>query len=379
MNRRSFLRNAALAASFAAVNPVRAISAAATVARPASKSGRMRLSFEPYELKLRHAFNLARYQRTTTPDVLCTITLDGITGYGEASMPPYLGESVKSVTEFLSRLDLAQFADPFRIEDIHDYMDSVAPDNRAAKACVDIALHDLTGKIMGQPWHKIWGLNPEKAPCTSFTIGIDKPDVVMQKVREAEPYKVLKVKMGLDNDRQTVEIIRSMTDVPLCVDVNQGWNDRRQALDMCHWLKEQGCIFVEQPFDKAAIDDTAWLTQHSPLPIIADEFLQRLPDVSRAAGAYSGINIKLMKSTGMHEAYQMATLARAMGMKVMLGCMTETSCAVSAAAQLAPLADFADLDGNLLITNDRFSGMKIVNGKVTLPDLPGIGVTPVNA
>ena len=379
MNRRSFLRNAALAASFAAVNPARAFSAAATAARPASKSGRMRLTFEPYELKLRHAFNLARYQRTTTPDVLCTITLDGITGYGEASMPPYLGESVKSVSEFLSRLDLAQFADPFRIEDIHDYMDSVAPDNRAAKACVDIALHDLTGKIMGQPWHKIWGLNPEKAPCTSFTIGIDKPDVVRQKVREAEPYKVLKVKMGLDNDRQTVEIIRSMTDVPLCVDANQGWTDRRQALDMCHWLKEQGCLFVEQPFDKAAIDDTAWLTQHSPLPIIADEFLQRLPDVSRAAGAYSGINIKLMKSTGMHEAYQMATLARAMGMKVMLGCMTETSCAVSAAAQLAPLADFADLDGNLLITNDRFSGMKIVNGKVTLPDLPGIGVTPVNA
>lgn len=379
MNRRSFLRNAALAASFAAVNPVRALSDAAMAARPASKSGRMRLTFEPYELKLRHAFNLARYQRTTTPDVLCTITLDGITGYGEASMPPYLGESVKSVSEFLSRLDLAQFADPFRIEDIHDYMDSVAPDNRAAKACVDIALHDLTGKIMGQPWHKIWGLNPEKAPCTSFTIGIDKPDVVRQKVREAEPYKVLKVKMGLDNDRQTVEIIRSMTDVPLCVDVNQGWTDRRQALDMCHWLKEQGCIFVEQPFDKAAIDDTAWLTQHSPLPIIADEFLQRLPDVSHAAGAYSGINIKLMKSTGMHEAYQMATLARAMGMKVMLGCMTETSCAVSAAAQLAPLADFADLDGNLLITNDRFSGMKIVNGKITLPDLPGIGVTPVNA
>lgn len=378
MNRRSFLRNATLAATFAAVSPARTFSAASgPVTRPA-KPGRMHLSFEPYELKLRHAFNLARYQRTTTPDVLCTITLDGITGYGEASMPPYLGESVKSVTEFLSRLDLAQFADPFHIEDIHEYMDSVAPDNRAAKACVDIALHDLTGKIMGQPWYKIWGLNPEKAPCTSFTIGIDKPDVVRQKVREAEPYKVLKVKMGLDNDRQTVEIIRSMTSVPLCVDVNQGWTDRQQALDMCHWLKEQGCLFVEQPFDKAAIDDTAWLTQHSPIPIIADEFLQRLPDVSRAAGAYSGINIKLMKSTGMHEAYQMATLARAMGMKVMLGCMTETSCAVSAAAQLAPLADFADLDGNLLITNDRFSGMKIVNGKVTLTDLPGIGVTPVN-
>lgn len=377
MNRRTFLRNAALAATFAAVSPAKAIATAGSHAAGPSVPGRMQLRFEPYELKLRHAFNLARYQRTTTPDVLCTITLDGITGYGEASMPPYLGESVKSVTEFLSRLDLSQFSDPFRIEDIHEYMDSVAPDNRAAKACVDIALHDLTGKIMGQPWYKIWGLNPEKAPCTSFTIGIDEPEVVRQKVDEAKPYKVLKVKMGLDNDRQTVDIIRSMTDVPICVDVNQGWTDRRQALDMCHWLKERGCLFVEQPFDKTALDDTAWLTQHSPIPIIADEFLQRLPDVSRAAGAYSGINIKLMKSTGMHEAYQMATLARAMGMEVMLGCMTETSCAVSAAAQLAPLADFADLDGNLLITNDRFSGMKIVNGKVTLSDRPGIGVIPV--
>ena len=129
--------------------------------------------------------------------------------------------------------------------------------------------------------------------------------------------------------------------------------------------------------DKAALDDTAWLRERSPLPIIADEFLQRLPDVRRAAEAYDGINIKLMKSTGMHEAYQMATLARALGLKVMLGCMTETSCAVSAAAQLAPLVDWADLDGNLLIANDIFDGMKIVDGKVTLPDRPGIGVVPI--
>lgn len=242
---------------------------------------------------------------------------------------------------------------------------------------MDIALHDLTGKIMNKPWHRIWGLSPEKTPHTSFTIGIDTTEVVRQKVKEASPYKVLKVKMGLDNDRQTVETIRSMTDAPLCVDVNQGWTDRVKALDMCHWLKEQGCMFVEQPFDKNAIDDTAWLTQHSPLPIIADEFLQRLPDVPRAVQAYSGINIKLMKSTGMHEAYQMAVLARALGLKVMLGCMTETSCAVSAAAQLAPMADYADLDGNLLITNDCFDGMKIVDGRVTLSDLPGIGVIPL--
>ncbi|MCM1348455.1 MAG: dipeptide epimerase [Firmicutes bacterium] len=377
MNRRSFLKSAAISATALAVAPTTTFSAAASPTRHSTLPGRLRLEFEPYELKLRHSFNLARSQRTVTPDVQCTITLDGITGYGEASMPPYLGESVESVTSFLSKLKLDQFTDPFRIEDIHEYMDSVAPDNRAAKAAVDIALHDLTGKIMNQPWHKIWGLNPQKCPHTSFTIGIDTEDVVRTKVREASPYKVLKVKMGLDNDRATVETIRSMTDVPICVDVNQGWTDRNEALDLCHWLKEQGCLFVEQPFDKAAIDDTAWLTERSPLPIIADEFLQRLPDVSRAAQAYSGINIKLMKSTGMHEAYQMATLARAMGLKVMLGCMTETSCAVTAAAQLSPLADFADLDGNLLITNDRFDGLKIVDGRITLPDRPGIGVTPL--
>jgi L-alanine-DL-glutamate epimerase-like enolase superfamily enzyme len=289
-------------------------------------------------------------------------------------MPPYLGESVESVTSFLSKLDLSQFTDPFRIEEIHDYMDSVAPDNRAAKASVDIALHDLLGKIMGQPWYKIWGLNPDKCPNTSFTIGIDTPEVVRQKVEEASPYRVLKVKMGLDNDKELVEIIRSMTDVPICVDANQGWNDKEKALEMCHWLAERNCLFVEQPMDKTAIDDTAWLRERSPLPIIADEFMQRLPDVKRAAQAYDGINIKLMKSTGMHEAYQMAVLARSLGMKVMLGCMTETSCAVTAAAQLAPLVDWADLDGNLLIANDRFEGIKIVDGKVTIPDRPGIGV-----
>jgi L-alanine-DL-glutamate epimerase-like enolase superfamily enzyme len=227
---------------------------------------------------------------------------------------------------------------------------------------------------MGQPWYKIWGLNPDKCPNTSFTIGIDTPEVVRQKVEEASPYRVLKVKMGLDNDKELVEIIRSMTDVPICVDANQGWNDKEKALEMCHWLAERNCLFVEQPMDKTAIDDTAWLRERSPLPIIADEFMQRLPDVKRAAQAYDGINIKLMKSTGMHEAYQMAVLARSLGMKVMLGCMTETSCAVTAAAQLAPLVDWADLDGNLLIANDRFEGIKIVDGKVTIPDRPGIGV-----
>ena len=375
MDRRKFLRNAALGAAVIA-SPI-SFSAFGGPTKKTGKLGRMKLSFEPYELKLRHSFNLAKYSRTTTPDVQVKIELDGIVGYGEASMPPYLGESVDSVTSFLSKLDISQFADPFRIEDIHEYMESIAPDNRAAKASVDIALHDLLGKIMGQPWYKIWGLNPENAPDTSFTIGIDKADVVRKKVDEASPYNVLKVKMGLDNDKELVNIIREKTNRPICVDANQGWDDKEKALEMCYWLAERNCLFVEQPMPKEKIDETAWLRERSPLPIIADEFLQRLPDVRRASQAYDGINIKLMKSTGMHEAYKMAVLARALGMKVMLGCMTETSCAVTAAAQLSPMVDWADLDGNLLIANDRFEGIKIVNGKVTIPDRPGIGVLPI--
>ena len=212
---------------------------------------------------------------------------------------------------------------------------------------------------------------------TSFSIGIDTEYVVRQKVLEAAPYKLLKVKMGLDNDQETVEVIKSMTDVPICVDVNQGWTNKEHALEMCYWLKDRGCIFVEQPFDKTMIDETAWLRERSPLPIIADEAFQRLPDIVKFKGVYDGINIKLMKSTGLYEAHKMVTLARALDMKVMIGCMTETSCAVTAAANLSPVVDFADLDGNLLIANDRFNGMTVENGKITLHDIPGIGITPI--
>lgn len=374
MDRRNFLKGTAL--GLVALSVPISLSAAEK-ARTVAKTGKLKLSFKPNELKLRHAFNLARNSRTTTPDVLVQLEYDGIVGYGEASMPPYLGESIESVTKFLGNLDLGQFNDPFRIEEILSYVDGTAPDNRAAKASVDIALHDLLGKIMGQPWYKIWGLSPEKTPNTSFTIGIDKADVVRQKVDEAAPYKVIKVKMGLDNDKELVEIIRSKTDKPLCVDANQGWTDKEKALDMCHWLKERGCMFVEQPFDKKMIDETAWLRERSPLPIIADEFCQRIPDVMRAYQVYDGINIKLMKSTGLHEAYKMAVLAKSLGMKLMIGCMTETSCAISAAAQLAPMADWVDLDGNLLIANDSFDGVKVVDGKITLTDKPGIGATPI--
>ncbi|MDE6137163.1 MAG: dipeptide epimerase [Muribaculaceae bacterium] len=374
MNRRKFLRTSILGTALA-MSPVSFSAFGAPTRRAAGKPGRLNLSFQPYELKLRHAFNLAKNQRTTTPGVQVQIEYDGLIGYGEASMPPYLGESVQSVTEFLGKLDLSQFSDPFRIEDIHAYMESVAPDNRAAKASVDIALHDLTGKIMGQPWYKIWGLNPATTPNTSYTISYQPDPAEMQReIDECAPFRVVKVKMGVGHDKEIVEALRRTSDVAICVDANQGWSDKEHALEMCHWLAERNCLFVEQPMPKEMIDETAWVRERSPLPIVADEFLQRLPDVQRAHGVYDAINIKLMKSTGMHEAYKMAVLARALGMKVMLGCMTETSCAVTAAAQLSPMVDWADLDGNLLIANDRFDGLKIVDGKVTIPDRPGIGV-----
>ncbi len=373
MNRRNFLRTSILGSALA-MSPI-SFSAFGSPTKQTGKTGCLNLRFQPYELKLRHAFNLAKNKRTTTPGVQVQIEYDGITGYGEASMPPYLGESVDSVCRLLSSLDLAQFTDPFRIEDIHAYMDSVAPDNRAAKASVDIALHDLLGKIMGQPWYKIWGLNPDNTPDTSYTISYQSdPGEMRKEIEECAPFKVVKVKMGTGHDKEIVETLRRTCDTPICVDANQGWNSKEQALEMCEWLSGQNCLFVEQPMPKEMIDETAWLRERSPLPLVADEFLQRLPDVTRAHGVYDAINIKLMKSTGLHEAHKMAVLARALGMKVMIGCMTETSCAVTAAAQLSPMVDWADLDGNLLIANDRFDGIKIVDGKVTIPDRPGIGV-----
>ncbi len=377
-NRRNFIRTSGLTA-IAGLSGIETVFAAMKK-KSTKKSGKgLVLRFIQYDLQLNHTFTIANSSRSSTPDMLTSIEFDGITGYGEASMPPYLGESVETATKFFSLLDLGQFHDPFQMDDILSYVDSVIPGNCAAKAAVDIALHDLVGKIMGQPWYKIWGFDPADTPNTSFTIGIDTMEMVRQKTLEATPYKILKVKLGQKTDREMIETIRSVTNVPLCVDVNQGWTNKQMALDMIHWLKGKGVVFVEQPMPKTAIDDMAWLTEHSPLPTIADESLQRLPDVLKAKGVYSGINIKLMKCTGMREAHQMLTLAESLNMKVMIGCMTETSCAVSAAAQLSPKCEWADLDGNLLISNDPYSGVQVIDGKVILIDRPGIGISSIQS
>jgi len=390
-NRRDFLRIAGLAAVGAGLaigcgtrkRPEEAPEKEPQDVEPEPKPAgprRMQLHFYPYELQLKHTFTVSSYSRTTTPGVQVKIDYQGYTGYGEASMPPYLGQSVESVTAFLQKVNLEQFADPFCLEDILTYVDSLSPGDSAAKAAVDIALHDLVGKMLGAPWYRIWGYDPAKAPSTTFTIGIDTPEVMKEKTLEcAGQFNILKVKLGTDRDKELIQTIRSVTDLPLAVDVNQGWGDRFQALDMIYWLKEQGIVMVEQPLAIDRYDDQAWLFERSPLPLFADESIQRLPDVRRMHGLFSGINIKLMKCTGLREAHKMVDLARALDMQVMLGCMTETSCAVSAAAQLSPAVDFADLDGNLLISNDLFSGVTVVDGKLTLPSAPGIGILPLNA
>lgn len=381
-NRRDFLKTAAFAAIGSGLSLQGAFAGEkAPVSFAINQLGlgaKMKLRFFPYELKLKHVFTVATYSRTTTPDVQVEIEYDGVIGYGEASMPPYLGQTVDSVMGFLKKVDLEQFDDPFRLEDILAYVDGLTPGDTAAKAAIDIALHDLVGKLLGASWYRIWGLDKAKAPSTTFTIGIDTPEVVREKTLEvAGQFNILKVKLGRENDKQMIETIRSVSDLPIAVDANQGWTDKKYALDMIQWLKEKGIVMIEQPMPKTQLDDIAWVTQHSPLPVFADESLQRLSDVAGLKGAFTGINIKLMKCTGMREAWKMVTLARALGMKVMVGCMTETSCAVSAAAQFSPAVDFADLDGNLLIANDRFKGMEVVKGKITLNDLPGIGVVKI--
>ena len=386
MKRRDFLRKGALAAAGAGL-----LGSGTTLAKGleltddhksvnfnVNGKARMHLSFEPYELKLKHVFTVSSFSRSTTPDVQVRIDYDGYTGYGEASMPPYLGQTVESVCSFLKKVDLEQFPDPFCIDDILTYIDSLSDGDSAAKAAVDIALHDLVGKIIGAPWHRMLGLNPEKTPNTTYTIGIDTDEMVKLKTREvAGQFKILKVKLGTPRDREMIRAIREVSDLPIAVDVNQGWKNKKKALDEIFWLKEQGIVMVEQPMPKEMPEANAWLTERSPLPTFADEAIQRLKDIPAVKGAYTGINIKLMKCTGMREAWKMMNYARAEGMKVMIGCMTETSCAIAAAAQLSPAVDFADLDGNLLIANDIFRGTTVVDGKITLNQLPGIGIEKI--
>lgn len=334
----------------------------------------MKLTYAPYNLELKHPFTIAQFSRTATPLMLVQVEHEGVIGYGEASMVPYMGESHASAAWFLSKVDVSQLSYPFDFGAIINYLDEVAPGNPAIKAAIDIALHDLDGKIKGEPCWKLLGSDPQLMPVTSLTIGIDTPEVIIQKVKEAEMAKVIKVKLGRDSDKELITTIRSLTDKPLYVDANQGWTDRQQGLDMCFWLQEQGVQLIEQPMLKTDVDGNAWVTEHSPIPIIGDEAVQRLADVDKAKGVYRGINIKLMKSAGMYEAKQMIDRARQLNLKILIGCMSETSCATLAAAALAPQCDWADLDGPFLTKNNPYQMPEFRDGRYVLSDNAGLGL-----
>jgi len=384
MKKRDFIKIGGLAAGALMVGCTSAASDGTIRKGGAAKkgSGVLKLTYRPYELQLKHVFTVATNSRTTTPVVLTSIEYDGVTGFGEASMPPYLGESHESVLNFLSKVNLEQFSDPFLIEDILEYLEGVMPGNYAAKASLDIALHDLTGKLLGQPWFRLWGLNPAKTPLTSFTIGIDTAEVVRDKTLEASAFKLLKIKLGRDNDREMIETVRSVTDVPIFVDVNQGWKDRNYALEMAHFLNENHAEFIEQPMPKEQTDDIAWLTERSPLPIIADEALQTVEQLLGMKGIYSGINIKLMKCGGIRNARQIIALSQAMGAEVMIGCMLEGKVSCAAAVHLASAYSCitrVDLDGPVLCSTDPVKGGPIFDGgpRILLTEDPGFGVEEI--
>lgn len=334
----------------------------------------MKLNYRPYQLELKYPFTISGFSRTATPLILLEIHYEGLTGLGEASMVPYLGENMETAVLFLSKVDLFRLNYPFDFDEIINYLDTIAPGNPAVKAAIDIALHDLKGKIENEPCFTFFGSRPENMPLTSQTIGIDTPEMVRKKVREAEECKIIKVKVGSEKDKELVEVIRSVTDKPLFADANQGWKDLGMAIEMTHWLYEKGVMLIEQPMPKDDPDGNARVAEQSPVPIIGDEAVQRLADVEKAKGVYHGINVKLMKSAGMHEAFKMIQKARELDMKVLIGCMSETSIATMAGAALAPLCDWADLDGPFLTKNNPFKKPAFKDGKYVLSNSPGLGV-----
>lgn len=339
----------------------------------------MNLSYKPFLLQFKHPFGVSSNTRKETPSVFLELKEAGFIGYGEACLPLYLGETVNETMLFFEKAKplFETISIKAEINDILQKVDALLTGNNAAKAAIDIALHDLMGKVKKQTVTHYFGINEKEGKATSFTIGIDREEVLEQKIKEASEFSILKIKAGTADDKKLIETIRKYSDKPLYVDVNQGWTDKQHVLEMINWMKDKGVVLVEQPMPVAMKEEMRWVNLQSPLLTIADESVKRLSDLESLNGAFSGINIKLMKCTGLCEANKMIDFCRENNLRVLLGCMAESSCATSAMAQLMHKADYIDLDAPLLYKNDPFKGVSYKDGKVCLNDLPGIGAEPV--
>ena len=336
--------------------------------------GMTRFAVSTRRLTLRHTWTIARGSSDFKDNVFVRIERNGIVGWGEAAPHVRYSETPQQAVAALENAGpILESSDWFHYVDLRQQCQPVFAGQTCVAAALDMAVLDWVCRSLNVPLWRLLGLDKAKAPLTTFSIGIDTPDVVRRKVAEAADYPVLKIKVGRDNDAEILAAVRDATDRPLRVDANEAWTDRQVALEKIRWLAGLGVELIEQPMPADRIDDTAWLHEQTDMPIIADEAVKTASDIPKLAGAYDGINIKLAKSGGIQEALRMIHLARTLGLKVMLGCMIESSLGISAAAQISPLVDWADLDGNLLIDNDPFVGVGVANGRLVLSDEPGLG------
>jgi L-alanine-DL-glutamate epimerase-like enolase superfamily enzyme len=329
-------------------------------------------------LALAEEFGISRGSRTTQSVVQVELEHEGIVGRGEAAPVYYRDESIASASAFLSETAPPLIGDdPFALEEIGARLEDVEGET-AAKAAVDAALHDWIGKRLGVPVWRLLGLSPE-APPTSYTIGIDSLEGTRDRARRARAYRALKIKVGLPEDLARLEAIRAESGAPLRVDANEGWT-LDTARELVPALVELGVELVEQPFPAADLDSFHALRELAPRPpVIVDEGCHDLSDVAGVAAYAEGINVKLAKSGGIREAVRMIHAARALGLRVMLGCMIESQLGVAPAAAIASLVDWVDLDGHLLLADEPFTGLRLANGRVLPPDAPGLGVVPATA
>lgn len=331
-------------------------------------------------LKLRHTWTTTMSSSEFRDTISVRMSSDGVTGVGEGAPIVRYHENAEDGTKAIAAiLPLLQTADPRHFEKVMAQVSEEMPGQFAAKAAIDLALLDWVGKKMNVPLYQLLGLDPADAPITTFSIGIDNPETTKQKVMEAEPFPVLKIKVGLDSDEATMAAVRSVTKKPLRVDANEGWKDKEEAVRKINWLESQGVEFIEQPMPADMLEETRWVRKRVHIPIIADEAAVNVQAIPKLVDAYDGVNVKLDKCGGIQPSLRMIYMAKSLGLKTMLGCMVSSSVSVTAAAHLSPLVDYADLDGNLLIANDPYRGVKVEKGKLILPDGPGLGVTPVQA